>query len=149
MTEPPIELRPANGRDVDFIARLIELTMRAYVEATWGAFDPERTRRTVAQTVGSGHYSIVRLDGRDIGALAVEREASHIQLAQIYVLPAHQNRGIGTALVRRLAEEARAAGKPLRVRVLAVNPVRRLYEREGFAVTSETPERVLMEWRAG
>jgi len=33
--------------------------------------------------------------------------------------------------------------------VLAVNPVRRLYEREGFAVTSETPERVLMEWRAG
>ncbi len=44
-----------------------------------------------------------------------------------------------------LIAEAKAAGKPLRLRVLSVDPARRLYEREGFRVTSSTPERFYME----
>jgi GNAT superfamily N-acetyltransferase len=119
--------------------------MRKYVEQTWGSFSPERTRQTVEHAVNASSYSIVQLNGEDIGALAVERESSHIQLAQIYILPSHQNRGVGTELIQKLAQEAQVARKPLRVRVLAVNPARRLYEREGFVVTSETPERIFME----
>lgn len=42
-------------------------------------------------------------------------------------------------------QEARQAGKPVRLRLLAVNPARRLYEREGFRVSSTTPERIYME----
>lgn len=64
---------------------------------------------------------------------------------QIYIAPAHQNRGIGTSLIRELAREARGSGKPLRLRLLSVNPARRLYEREGFKVTLVTPERIFME----
>jgi ribosomal protein S18 acetylase RimI-like enzyme len=63
----------------------------------------------------------------------------------MYILPSHQNRGIGTRLVRELAREAKESGRPLRLRVLSVNPARRLYEREGFQVTSTTPERIFME----
>jgi GNAT superfamily N-acetyltransferase len=66
-------------------------------------------------------------------------------LTQMYLLPSHQNRGIGTSLIRKLALEAKESGRPLRLRVLSVNPARRLYEREGFRVTSVTPERVFME----
>lgn len=52
---------------------------------------------------------------------------------------------IGTSILRDLIREGRQAGKPVRLRIIAVNPVKRLYEREGFRVTSTTPERIHME----
>lgn len=141
----PLTLRVATDIDVDFISRLVEVTMRSYVEQTLGSFSRERTRRTVREAVAVDSYCIVELDGENIGALAVVREPTHVQLAQIYIYPSHQNRGVGTQLIRGLVEDAISAGKPVRVRVLSVNPARRLYEREGFVVTSETLERVFME----
>ena len=140
-----IRLRQATVADAEFLYALVERTMRGYVETIWGSFSEEYNRKQVAQQIASGIYSIVELGGSDVGALAVERHDTHIQLAQIYVLPEHQNRGIGTSLVRDLVGEARRSGKPLRLRVLSVNPARALYEREGFRVTSETPERFFME----
>src|SRR4051812_5913569 len=37
-----IELRPCVASDAAFIFALTEVTMRKHVEATWGAWDPER-----------------------------------------------------------------------------------------------------------
>jgi GNAT superfamily N-acetyltransferase len=105
-------------------------------------------RQHVHESIASNIYSIVRWQGDDIGALAVRREPTHIQLDQMFILPSHQNQGVGTHLIRRLAQEAKTAAKPLRLRVLSVNPARRLYEREGFVVTSVTPERIFMERHA-
>jgi GNAT superfamily N-acetyltransferase len=144
----PIHLREATPNDGEFIYRLVETTMRAYVEKIWGSFSEDYNQKSIAASLAARIYSIIQFDGQDIGALAVERQSTHIQLTQMYILPSHQNRGIGTWLVRELAREARESGKPLRLRVLSVNPARRLYEREGFQVTSTTPERVFMELRA-
>ena len=119
--------------------------MRGYVEQIWGSFSEEYNRKDIARSIASGIYSIIEWEGQDIGALAVERHPTHIQLTQIFIVPSHQNRGIGTALIRELAREAKESRKPLRLLVLSVNPARRLYEREGFRVTSVTPERVFME----
>lgn len=140
-----VRLRAADASDAEFIYRLVEATMRGYVEQIWGSFSEDYNRKNIADSLAAGIYSVIGLDGEDIGALAVERLPTHIQLTQMYVLPSHQNRGIGTSLVRALAREAKASGRPLRLRVLSVNPARRLYEREGFRVTSVTPERVFME----
>jgi len=140
-----IRLRQATPSDAEFIYRLVEATMRAYVEQIWGSFSEEYNRKNVNECIASGIYLLIQQEGRDIGAIAVERHSTHIQLTQIYILPAHQNRGIGTSLVRELVREAKETGRPLRLRVLSVNPARTLYEREGFKVTSVTPERVFME----
>ena len=140
-----IRLREAVIGDADFVFRVVEMTMRAYIEQVWGSFSEEMTRANIAKSIASGIYSIIEADGMDAGVFAVEREDTHIQLAQIFILPSHQNRGIGTRLVRGLIAEARVARKPLRLRVLSVNPARRLYEREGFRVTEATPERYYME----
>jgi hypothetical protein len=43
------------------------------------------------------------------------------------------------------AVEAREANLPIRLRVLAVNPAKALYERLGFVVVEMTPERQFME----
>jgi GNAT superfamily N-acetyltransferase len=140
-----IRLRQAKAADAEFIYRLVEGTMRVYVEQIWGSFSEDYNRKNVTECIASGIYSLIECEGRDIGALAVERHSTHIQLTQIYILPSHQNRGIGTSLVRELVREARETGRPLRLRVLSVNPARTLYEREGFKVTEVTPERVFME----
>jgi GNAT superfamily N-acetyltransferase len=140
-----IQLREATGNDDEFIYRLIEATMRAYVENIWGTFSEERNHRTIAETIRARNCSIIQLEDQDIGVLTVERQSAQIRLTQLYILPSHQNQGIGASLVRGLAREARESGKPLRLSVLAGNPAKRLYEREGFRVTKVTPERVSME----
>jgi GNAT superfamily N-acetyltransferase len=138
-------LRPASAADAEFIYRVMEATMRRYVEQTWGAFSEEFSRKDVAGVIASGNCSIIELEGVDIGVLTVERHADRINLGQFYILPSYQNRGIGTSILRELIREARQAGKRLKLRLLKVNPVRRLYEREGFRVVSTTPERLYME----
>jgi GNAT superfamily N-acetyltransferase len=146
--DPQVTLRLATQDDLDFIVGLIDKTMRFYIEQTWGSFSRALTEQTVREAVSAGTYSVVQVAGEDIGALAVEHEPKHMQLAQIFILPSHQNRGIGTRLIREVAAQATTNSKPLRVRVLSVNPARRLYEREGFMVTSTTAERVFMERHA-
>jgi GNAT superfamily N-acetyltransferase len=145
MKDGDIQLRVATEADAEFIYRAVETTMRGYVEKIWGSFSEEYNRKQIADTIQKANYSIVQYRGEKIGALSVERHPTHIQLEQIYVLPSHQNRGIGTYLIRELVREAKAIQKPLRLRVLTVNPARKLYEREGFRVMSATPERFFME----
>ena len=146
--QPAPQLRPAFTADADFVTRVIETTMRAHVERTWGSFSADETRRRVLGNIEAGNCSIIRWENQDIGVFTIARELSEIKLEQIFILPPFQRKGLGTHLIRSLAAEASAAGKPLRLRVLAVNPARQLYEREGFAVTEATPERIYMERQA-
>ena len=143
--QPDPRLRLALRSDLAFVVHVVETTMRAHVERTWGAFDPHQARARALSSIEAQTCSIIEWQRQDIGVLTIVREPTHIQLEQIFILPAYQNRGIGTHLIRQTAREANAARKPLRLRVLVVNPARRLYEREGFAITSVTPERVFME----
>ena len=140
-----IAYRTATEADVDFVCRVVETTMREYNEKQWGAFDVESNRKVIGDRIAAGTFEVIRFEGADIGVLRVERHGSHIQLDQLFILPAHQNRGIGARIVRELAREARAVRKPLRLRVLEVNPARRFYEREGFRVIATTPGRIHME----
>ena len=142
---PDPSLRPALHSDFAFVVHVVETTMRAHVERTWGAFDPELVRQRVLSSIEAQTCSIIEWQRQDIGVLTIVREPTHIQLEQIFILPPYQNKGIGTHFIRETAREAKTAGKPLRLRVLDVNPARRLYEREGFAITAVTPERIFME----
>jgi GNAT superfamily N-acetyltransferase len=120
-----------------------EACMRAYAEQTWGAWNEEVTRASFTPAT----HRIIQCDDQDIGCLALEERADHLDLDKVYILPAHQNRGIGTRLMEDIIGQAAAARKPIRLSVLAVNPARRFYERAGFVVTQSTAERHYMEWR--
>ena len=135
-----ISLRPASGEDQDFAVRVAEACMRVYAERTWGRWngrcdlDPARD-------------SVLRFAGRDIGLVGVEREPHCWFLNRLYVLPAWQNRGIGSVVLRRLIGDAGAAQVPLRLTVLKVNPARDFYARHGFVVTDTISPYHYMEWR--
>lgn len=143
-----VELRRASAGDADFVYSLVETTMRGYVEQTWNRWDEQGVRKFFREAMSRGSLQIVCECDVSIGALAVERHPTHLQLEELFLLPSHQNRGIGSHLVRRVIGEAKTERLPVRLRVLAVNPAVSFYKRLGFLVAAQTPERFLMEHHA-
>jgi GNAT superfamily N-acetyltransferase len=76
-------------------------------------------------------------DGRLLGFLGIEESTNlgATVLERLYVEPAEQNRGVGTALLEK-AKELRPSG--LFLWVFQKNPARRLYERHGFELVRLT-----------
>ena len=79
-------------------------------------------------------------------AIAVEHHETHIQIEDLYILQEFQNKGIGTAIILDIIEEAYQSHKPVRLRVLSSSPARVLYERLGFVVVQTTPQRYFLEY---
>jgi ribosomal protein S18 acetylase RimI-like enzyme len=89
---------------------------------------------------------IIVLNDRAVGRILVERSEAEILLRDVALLTAYRNAGIGSRLVRDLIKEADAAGKPLRLHVLATSPAVRLYERLGFCRTGDDGTYLEMKW---
>ena len=152
MTEPAgyaLDLRPAAESDFETVFAITMATMRAYVEATWGIWDEAEHRSRIRDSFDPSTHRLVHVDGQLAGLLAVKVHAEHVQLVKLFLLPSFQGRGIGTRLVRQVMAQAAAQERPVRLRVLRVNPAQRLYLRLGFVITDETPERLYMEWQPG
>ena len=131
--------RPAAESDYAWLWALKRLTMRTYVENMWGGWDDAAQEDFFRRNFVPATVRVIVVDGRDVGLLHVEREIEALFLANLQILPEFQNRGLGSAVVRRVIEEAHAMGVgAVRLQVLKSNqPARRLYERLGFEVTQE------------
>lgn len=142
-------LRRLGLEDADYIFDLCKLTMRSYVEQVWGAWNEAGVRAHLAEKARAGAFYGLHLGDVRVGAVAFERHDSHYQLEDLYVEPASQGQGIGTFVVQQIIDLARKEALPVRLRVLASNPARHLYERLGFKVVQQTPERYFLERREG
>ena len=91
------------------------------------------------QTFPAGRFLVVELDGRVAGRLYVADIPDGVELVDVALFPEHRGRGIGTALVAGVVEEADAAGLAVTLHVEHANPARRLYERFGFAEVEAGP----------
>jgi ribosomal protein S18 acetylase RimI-like enzyme len=139
-----ITLRPAKPDDAALAYEIFEQTMRPYAEATWGGWHPERAREELRLACEDGCTRVIEDRGVPVGIVRVVIEpGSHTQLEKLNVAPAFQGCGIGSEVLRRVLREA--AGVPVRLRVLRVNPAKRLYDRHGFRVTVEDDVRFHME----
>jgi ribosomal protein S18 acetylase RimI-like enzyme len=141
-----IERRPARPDDFDFLFELARASLGPYVEEIWG-WDDAVQRRIQHAWQERGGVQILEHQGRAIGCLKVTSEDDHVFLDRMALLPAAQNRGLGTRLVREVMDDAARRGLPVRLSVLTNNPARRLYERLGFRVIEVDEPRVRMEWR--
>jgi GNAT superfamily N-acetyltransferase len=140
-------LRPYRDADFEFAFEVGKRSMGAYVVEQFGPWVDADHRRQLAETLQPELHFIVTQQGLDVALLSHERCATHWQLHKLFIAPEHQGRGLGTALVRWLQQQAQGLALPVRLRLLRVNPAKRLYERLGFAVVDEAPERFFMEWR--
>ena len=92
-------------------------------------------------------FSIVENEGEAIGRLYIDRREDEHRLIDIALLPEHRGWGIGTRLMRQVLDEARQAGKRVRIHVERTNPAMRLYRRLGFEEVDDKGVYILMEWR--
>lgn len=140
-----VTLRTATAADAGFACGVVDRTIRIYAEKTFEKWPAAEAHARATGDAAAGRLQIMELGGQPIGIMKVERTDTHIQLHQLFILPEYQRRGIGSELLESLLAKAGEAGLPVRLRVLRVNPAKRLYERHGFCVTSEEPERFYMQ----
>lgn len=108
-----------------------------------------------AQTVSyrdqfpQARFDIIELTGERIGRIVVDRSVTMVHLIDQAIVPPLRGRGIGTAIMRALMDEAQAAGLPVRLEVASENdPSFRLYQRLGFAPIETYPFYMSLEWRS-
>ena len=148
-------VRPATEADRDFLLSVYASTREkelAQVEWEEGAREEFLEHQFSVQdhhyrtNYPGATFDVIEVDGERAGRLYVHRGTGEIRIMDIALAPAFRGRGIGTALLRELMDEAGGSGRALSIHVEANNPARRLYERLGFVPAGEHGIYVLMRW---
>lgn len=143
-----LKLRKALPEDSEFAYQTKKAAFKQYVEQVWG-WDEEEQRRLHKKRYASQEFHIIQLSGVDVGIMAVVREPDCIKLNQIFILPEHQGKSMGTACTMHVIKDAAAAKIPVRLQVLKVNSRALLFfEKMGFTRVGESDTHILMERRA-
>ncbi len=140
-------LRPASGGDFQFCWSLYCDLMKPLTMELLEYWDESGQRRMIEEALADSGTSIVVLSGSDIGSLQINETPEEIYLGQLYVTPSMQNRGIGTAVVRRLCDRASRERKALALEVMKNNRARSLYERLGFDTVGSSKYKLNMRWQ--
>lgn len=124
------------------VAAYAEYVIRA--RGSWDeVFQRAYTKKNLPQT------RLICVGAEVVGWIACAEDAAKFELIDLHILPAHQKRGLGSALLAELGARAEAAGKPVELSVLKINPSQALYERFGFKPVGETETHVLMKKEPG
>jgi ribosomal protein S18 acetylase RimI-like enzyme len=138
-----IALRPASEGDISFLYDLHVATMKSYIDQTWG-WDDAFQDSLFKKNYVPAEFQVITFDGADIGMLSIEEREAEIFLRTIKIHPNYQNKGIGTAIISKMIAEGTLRMKPVGLRVLKVNPAKKLYDRLGFSTIEETDTHYIM-----
>ena len=92
-------------------------------------------------------FDVVLVEGEPAGRLYVARWNDELRIIDIALLPAYRRRGVASALIARLFEEAEGKSLPVRIHVERQNPARALYERLGFRQVADRGVYLFLERR--
>ena len=131
-------LRPATPKDVGPLFSIHRAVMHEHVDRVWSWDEAEQERR-FRDYAARAHLEVIEVEGEIAGFVHIETRLEEIEIANIELAPAFQDRGIGSAILRRTLARARELGVPVTLQVLKVNPeARELYTRLGFSHVGET-----------
>jgi ribosomal protein S18 acetylase RimI-like enzyme len=142
------ELRGARSDDFEFCWSIYRHLMKPLTTELL-KWNESGQRRVIEQSLADSGTSIIVVGKSDIGWLQTKETHQEIYLGQLYVIPSMQNRGIGTAIVRRLCDRADREGQSLTLEVMKNNRARLLYERLGFRAVSSSEFKIKMRWERG
>lgn len=145
LNDQTVRLRPSIPEDLDFAWGLYRDLMKPLAEELM-AWSEERQMDVVKREIIAGQASIIVAGEREVGWMHVREEANEIELCQLYIAPAEQNRGIGTEIINRLIDQARLNSKPLTLEVMKNNRACALYQRLGFVLTGRSKLKLQMVW---
>ncbi|MEV6055148.1 GNAT family N-acetyltransferase [Streptomyces sp. NPDC052107] len=137
------EMRPASAADVEAVAELRAVVLRADLERL-GRYDEHRVRQRLREGFAPDHTWVIEVGGVLAGCVALRQADDAHWLEHFYLDPTLQGRGIGAAVLRLLLERCDRDGTRVRLNVLRGSRAQRLYERHGFGVEAEDPVDVFM-----
>jgi len=137
------ELRPAEDSDVEPIAELRAVTLRPALESL-GRYEENRVRQRLRDGFAAEHTWVIEVEGEFAGCIALRPADDAYWLEHFYLHPRLHGQGIGSAVLSRMLERCDREHVVVRVNVLHGSAARRLYERHGFTVVTETPVDIFM-----
>jgi ribosomal protein S18 acetylase RimI-like enzyme len=156
----PVAFTPLSGMTGADDAALFELFSRARAhDLGMDAWDEtmrltllklqfDAQRRGYAQQFPSAQTCFLSYDGRPAGWLIVERTPRSIHVVDVAVVPDARGRGLGTAALRALQDEAAGHGVPITLSVARDNAAAiRLYSRLGFDEAGGDDVYLALRWR--
>lgn len=146
-TRVSITFRPATAQDSEFAYGVKKTTLGEYVRQVWG-WDEDEQRRLHQRRFASQDFQVIVATGADVGILALSHEPDCLRVNQLLVLPEYQGKGVGTACMRLVLEDAAGGRLPVRLQVLKVNHrAIEFYRQLGFSDAGTDATHILMEKR--
>lgn len=150
------KLRLEEEDDIPFLRHLYATTRAEELAAT-GWSDAQKLAFTDSQFGWQRHHyrthfpgtewGVLEDHGTPMGRLYLQRRITTYLVIDIALLPEWRCRGLGTALMKWVCTQARAAEKSVTVTVEKFNRAQTLYRRLGFREISEGDVHWEMEWR--
>jgi ribosomal protein S18 acetylase RimI-like enzyme len=150
-------LRPVTDADRQFAlevyasTREMELSFVPWDDAVKRAFIEQQYDAQTAYY--ESQFPIARHDvieltasGERVGRVYVDRSEERISILDVVVLPAYRCRGIGSAVVGSLVDEARSSGHAVQVYVETFNPSQNFFTSRGFTVTETVGINLKLVW---
>jgi GNAT superfamily N-acetyltransferase len=139
-------IRAADGNDLkavlDVGRRTWPVTYEPIAGADYVAMGLAKwwTEDATIPAIRAGRVTVAELDGTVIGIAVVGPHEKHLVLWKLYVLPEHQGRGIGSALVEAVVAQATGLHPEIRISYLEGNThAAAFYRGKGFVEISREP----------
>jgi GNAT superfamily N-acetyltransferase len=150
-------LRPRTEDDLGFLRELYAATREEELRPV--AWSARQKREFLDQQFAAQHthylqhypqalWWVVTCDGQPVGRMYVCRTARDLRIMEVSLLEAHRNRGVGSALMRGLIEQAERDAIACSLHVEPFNPALRMYARLGFVRVAVRGVYWFMERRA-
>jgi len=140
-----LKLRSATPFDSEFAFQTKKAAFKQYVERIWG-WNEEEQRRLHLKRFSSQEFSVIQLSGVDVGIMAIVKEPDCVNINQIFILPKYQGKGIGTACVRQVVDDAATTKLSVKLQALKVNNrAIAFFQKLGFKKIGESGTHVRME----
>jgi ribosomal protein S18 acetylase RimI-like enzyme len=150
-----ITLRPVTEADSNFLFTVYASTREQEMavvpwtpeqKETFVRMQFEAQQRHYAAEHPQAQHAVISLDQSPVGRIYFNPTTETLHILDVTVLPQYRNQGIGSILLGRILEQARAGAKPVTIYVESYNPSLRLFERLGFARAAENGLNLLMKW---
>ena len=143
-----IKLIPADETHKEFSYQVKKAAEGEYITLMFG-WDENVQRDFHAKDWQRRKPDIIIYDGRPIGTIATSDGEDCVEIGQFFILPDHQNKGIGTHLLKSILDKADQSGKNVTLRFLKNNPVKSLYIRNSFRIVQTDEILYHMERKPG
>jgi ribosomal protein S18 acetylase RimI-like enzyme len=155
MSYPGISFRPITPEDEPFLYELYTSTrLDELATLNWGQSKQDvflkmqfnAQQNHYQSYLPHANFDIVLLNTKPIGRLYLRKSEEEFHIVDIALLLLYREKGIGSALLESVLNEAAALRRPVRLHVVKTNPAISLYKRFGFYQTDDTGTHFKMEW---